>query len=80
VRLNHLSERVAKFISRALEAFSSFDSRLLLLKLASGRFGVARGVSSRVCASREVCITLSFVDSIVSDLILFYGWLSEVKG
>jgi hypothetical protein len=73
VRLNLLSERAAKFISRALEASSSFDSRLLLLKLASRQFGVARGESSRVCAAREVCITLSFVDFIVGDSILLCG-------
>jgi hypothetical protein len=73
VRLNLLSERAAKFISRALESSSSFDSRLLLLKLASKRFGVARGASSHVCALRKFCITLSFVDFIVSDSILLYG-------
>jgi hypothetical protein len=73
VRLNNLSERAAEFISRALEASSSFDSHLLLLKLASIRFGVARGASSRVCAPREDCITLFFVDFIVSDSILFCG-------
>jgi hypothetical protein len=70
VRLNDLSERAAKFISRELEASSSFDSCFLLLKLASRWFDVAREVSSRVCAPREVCITLSFVDFIVSDSIL----------
>jgi hypothetical protein len=70
VRLNLSSERAAKFISRELEASSSFDSRLLLLKLASRLSDVACGASSRVCASREVCITLSFVDFIVSDSIL----------
>jgi hypothetical protein len=73
MRLNLLSERAAKFISRALEASSSFDSRLLLLKLPSRRFGVARGASSHVCAPREVCITLSFLDFIVSDSIIYCG-------
>jgi hypothetical protein len=70
VRLNHLREKATKFISR--EAFSSFDSRLLLLKLTSRRFGVARGASSSVYASWEVCITVSFVDFRVSDSILLY--------
>jgi hypothetical protein len=73
VRLNLLSERVAKFISKALEASSSFDSYLLHLKLASRRFRVARGASSRVYAPGEVCITLSLVDFIVSDSILHCG-------
>jgi hypothetical protein len=54
VRLNLLSERAAKFISRAFEASSSIDSCLLLLKLAFRRFGVARGASSHVCAPWEV--------------------------
>jgi hypothetical protein len=70
VRLNHLSVRAAKFISKVLEASSSIDSCLLLLKLASRPFGVARGASSRVCASWKVCITLSFVDFIVNNSIL----------
>jgi hypothetical protein len=73
VRLNLLSEKAAKFISRALEASSSFDSCLLLLKLASRWFGVARRASSHVCVPREVCITLYFVDFIVSDSILLCG-------
>jgi hypothetical protein len=67
VRLNDLSERAAKFISRELEASLSFDSCLLLLKLASRWFGVTVGASSRVCAPRELCITLSFVDFIVTQ-------------
>jgi hypothetical protein len=49
-----LSERTAKFISIALEASLSFDSRLLLLKLPSKRFGVARGASSRVCVPESL--------------------------
>jgi hypothetical protein len=73
VKLNLLSERAAKFISRVLEAFLYFDSHLLHLKLASRWFGVGRRASSRVCAPREVCITLSFMDFIVSDSILLCG-------
>jgi hypothetical protein len=51
VRLELLSEKAATFISRALEAYSSIDSCLVLLKLASSRFGVARlSVLLCVCA------------------------------
>ena len=42
MRLGHLSEKVATFISRALEAYLSFDSGLLLSKLASSWLGIAR--------------------------------------
>jgi hypothetical protein len=46
---------------------------LLRMKLDSRQFGVARGASSHICAPREVCITLFFVDFIVSDSILLCG-------
>ena len=51
----------ANFISRALEASSSIDSHLLLLKFASRRLGITRGASSLMCAPPEICITLSLV-------------------
>jgi hypothetical protein len=41
VRLELLSEKAATFISKVLEASLSINLRLLLLKLASRRFGVA---------------------------------------
>jgi hypothetical protein len=65
MRLEHLSEKVATFISRALEASSSIDSRLLLFKLASRRFGIARlSVLLCACAPRNLCHP-SIVDFIV---------------
>jgi hypothetical protein len=73
VRLELLSEKAAKFILRALEASSSFNSRLLPLKLACRRFGVARfSVLSCVCAPGSLYYP-SFVDFIVSDSILLCG-------
>jgi hypothetical protein len=69
VRLELLSEKAATFISRALEASSSIDSRLLLLKLASRRFGIARlSVLSCVCVRALGSLYYpSFMDLIVSD-------------
>jgi hypothetical protein len=73
VRLELLSEKAATFISRALEAFSSIDSRLSLLKLASRRFGVARlTVLSYVHALGSLYYP-SFVDFIISDSIILCG-------
>jgi hypothetical protein len=73
VRLELLSEKAATFISRALEASSSIDSRLLLLKLAFRRFRVARlSVLSCVRAPGSLYYP-SFVDFIVSDSILLCG-------
>jgi hypothetical protein len=80
VRLEHLSEKAAMFIERALEASLTIDLHLLLLKLASRRFGVARlSVLSCVCILGSLYHP-SFMDFIVSDSILLCGWLSEVKG
>jgi hypothetical protein len=80
VRVEHLSEKAATFISRALEASSSIDSYLLLLKFASRRFGVVwLSVLSCVCASGSLYYP-SLMDFIVSDSILLCGLLSEVKG
>jgi hypothetical protein len=68
-----LSEKADKFISRALEASSSIDLHLLLLKLASRRFGIALlSVLSCVCAPGSLNYP-SFVDFIVSDSILLCG-------
>jgi hypothetical protein len=64
-----LSERAVKFISRALEASSSFDLYLLLLKLAFRRFGVVRGASSR-CACKDY---LQKSSSIVVQLLIQPG-------
>jgi hypothetical protein len=73
VRLEHLSEKADKLISRALEPSLSINSCLLLLKFASRWFGVARmSVLSSVCASTSLYYP-SFVDFIVSDLILICG-------
>jgi hypothetical protein len=68
-----LSVRSYTFISRALEASSFVDSGLLLLKLASRWFGVARlSVLSFVCVLGSLYYP-SFVDFIVSDSILLCG-------
>jgi hypothetical protein len=73
VRLEVLSEKAAKFILRALEASSSINSHLLLLKLASRWFGVAwLSVLSCVCTPGSLYYP-SFVDLIVSDSILLCG-------
>jgi hypothetical protein len=73
VRLELLSEKATTFISRALEASSSIDSRLLFLKLASRRFGIAwLSVLSCVCAPGSLYYP-SFVDFIVNDSILLCG-------
>jgi hypothetical protein len=73
VRLEHLSEKEAKFISRELEASSSIDLCLLLLKLASRQLGIAQlSILSCVCAPTNLYYP-SFVDFIVSDSILLCG-------
>jgi hypothetical protein len=73
MRLDHLSEKAATFISRALEVSPSVDSRLLLLKLASRRFGFAwLSVLLCVCAPESLYYPSS-LDLIVSDSILLCG-------
>jgi hypothetical protein len=71
VRLEHLSEKAATFISRALEASSSIDSRLLL----SFKTVRRRSVECPLVCVRalESLYYLSFVDFIVNDSILLYG-------
>jgi hypothetical protein len=72
VRLEHLSEKIAKFILRALEAFLSIDSRLLLLKLASRQLGIPR-LSVLSCVRLGKLVLPIFVNFKVSDSILLYG-------
>jgi hypothetical protein len=73
VRLEHLSEKAAKFISRTLEASLFIDSCLLLSKFASRQFSVAR-LSVLLCVrALGSFYHPSFVDFIVSDSILICG-------